>query len=157
MLSVISPVAAQTNEPTPIVIEPTPETVTVTVPSDSIEVDTTANDTPPDETANNTLTAALMVIIGVLAVAITVLFVHYSNKLYNAMPPEAAALLQQAQKTALDLMLRFLEQKRTEATTNNVDWDDEIWTSIFDQAKRQRDALDAQRAANAQALDIGHG
>ena len=91
----------------------------------------------------STFQYALMLGLGVALLALVLIVLYFGDKLYKAVPPQFAGTALEVTKGVTDSLLKFIEDRKTEAAGNDVDWDDPIWETLYNEAKRRREALDS--------------
>lgn len=85
--------------------------------------------------------AARDVLIAILILALVAVILVAMPLLYRGASPFVQQVLGGLVEFGMVELVRLVEAKKDEAATNDIDWDDPIWTAIFEEFKRRQASI----------------
>lgn len=85
--------------------------------------------------------AARDVLIGILILALVAVVFVAMPLLYRGASPFVQQVLGGLVEFGMVELVRLVEAKKDEAATNDIDWDDPIWTAILEEFKRRQASI----------------
>lgn len=142
LLALMIPVMAQ-DEPS-VFVTNTPGEYLVTTP-----VVTSDDGIPADivrelyQTALDQFSYVIVIVVGIGAIVLVVILLPGVYYLYQSAPPAFRPVVQQGALGVMTTIENQLKQRYDAAKGSGVDWDDDIWLALYNEAKKNREKIAA--------------
>jgi hypothetical protein len=106
------------------------------------------------QTAISQLSYVVVIVLGIGAVVLLGVSVPAFYYIYNSVPKAFQPVIREGALGVLSTVEGKLKEQVETAKANDINWDDDIWLSLYNEAKKQREAISGVGARDAPKTTI---